>query len=271
MPQPAPVLVVTRIDDSTADLVLGELRERDVPVARFDPGADFPGQAKLAASADEGGLRGSIVTRTRSLDLARIRSVYWRQPTPYTAPGQLDTMTGRWVADQSRFGLGGVLAALPGARYLNHPWRNRDAEYKPAQLATAAACGLAIPRTLMTNDLTDTRTFASANAVVYKPFWSTPYRSLDGVAQTVWTDTVEPGALDERVEAAAHLFQVRVDKNLDAFRLVFGAFDFALTGKGEWVFLECNPNGQWGWFGGAISQGIAAAIADHLTRPEGSP
>ncbi|HLU74029.1 MAG TPA: hypothetical protein VKZ82_17720 [Nonomuraea sp.] len=62
-----------------------------------------------------------------------------------------------------------------------------------------------------------------------------------------------------------------MDKNLDAFRLVFGAFDFALTGKGEWVFLECNPNGQWGWFGGAISQGIAAAIADHLTRPEGSP
>ncbi|GAA5764612.1 hypothetical protein [Streptosporangium roseum] len=43
--------------------------------------------------------------------------------------------------------------------------------------------------------------------------------------------------------------------------LSFGAFDFGLTGDGIPVFLECNPNGQWGWLEDATGLPIAAAIA----------
>ncbi|MEU6246453.1 ATP-grasp ribosomal peptide maturase [Glycomyces sp. NPDC047010] len=47
-------------------------------------------------------------------------------------------------------------------------------------------------------------------------------------------------------------------------RLVFAAFDFAVTPGGHWVFFECNPNGQWGWLedetGAAISQAIAELL-----------
>lgn len=57
---------------------------------------------------------------------------------------------------------------------------------------------------------------------------------------------------------------------LDRFGLVFGCFDFALeepesgTGERRWVFLECNPNGQWGWLPDAPA--IAEAIADTLLK-----
>ena len=30
-------------------------------------------------------------------------------------------------------------------------------------------------------------------------------------------------------------------------KLHFGCFDFIVTPQDEYVFLECNPNGQWGW------------------------
>jgi hypothetical protein len=67
------------------------------------------------------------------------------------------------------------------------------------------------------------------------------------------------------VEAALHSY-------LAAFGLVFGCFDFALTGDGDdaedWVFIECNPNGQWGWL--PDSGDITTAFADILsTSTEG--
>ena len=54
-------------------------------------------------------------------------------------------------------------------------------------------------------------------------------------------------------------------KFLDRMRLNFGAFDFIVTPSGKYVFLECNPNGQWLWIematGLKISEAIAAALA----------
>jgi hypothetical protein len=45
---------------------------------------------------------------------------------------------------------------------------------------------------------------------------------------------------------------------------VFGAFDFAVTPEGEWVFFENNPAGTWGWVENRTGLPIAAAHADHL-------
>ena len=51
---------------------------------------------------------------------------------------------------------------------------------------------------------------------------------------------------------------------LRLMKLNFGAFDFIVTSSGEYVFLECNPNGQWLWIelgtGMKISEAIAAAL-----------
>jgi glutathione synthase/RimK-type ligase-like ATP-grasp enzyme len=51
---------------------------------------------------------------------------------------------------------------------------------------------------------------------------------------------------------------------LQQLGLHFGCFDFIVTPAGDFVFLECNPNGQWLWIEDAtgleISQAIAAAL-----------
>jgi hypothetical protein len=51
---------------------------------------------------------------------------------------------------------------------------------------------------------------------------------------------------------------------LDAFGLVFAAFDFGLDVQGRHWFYECNPNGQWAWFPDEITEQITAALADQL-------
>lgn len=50
--------------------------------------------------------------------------------------------------------------------------------------------------------------------------------------------------------------------------LRFGAFDLILTPAGEYVFLECNPNGQWLWVELATGMPISTAIADELSQYE---
>lgn len=210
-----PVLAVTRLDDITADLVIAELHRRAVPVVRIDPG-DFPDDLTLATFLDESGLRGYATTVTGELPLANVRSVYWRRPSPYQAPSDMDEQAATWAVEEARWGVGGVLANLPGALYVNHPWRVRDAESKVAQLAIAGACGFRVPTSVLTNDPTVAREFIAAHQrVVYKPVWNTPVWGEDGRARTVWVRRVHRDELDTTIRLAPHLFQVEVDKIAD--------------------------------------------------------
>ena len=58
-------------------------------------------------------------------------------------------------------------------------------------------------------------------------------------------------------------------KFLDRMRLNFGAFDFIVTPSGDFVFLECNPNGQWLWIEMETGLKISEAIADTLATGNG--
>jgi hypothetical protein len=84
--------------------------------------------------------------------------------------------------------------------------------------------------------------------------------------------TSESGRLDWRSDYAAlryTLTDVPADVTagmsayLDAFGLVFGVFDAAITHDG-WVIYECNPNGQWLWLAEATGAPVAAAFAHAL-------
>lgn len=54
---------------------------------------------------------------------------------------------------------------------------------------------------------------------------------------------------------------------LKRLHLNFGCFDFIVTPNGDYVFLECNPNGQWLWIehetGLPISRYIAETLYEH--------
>jgi hypothetical protein len=82
-----PVLVVTNLDDPTADFVIAELHDRGVPVVRFDSG-DFP--ATLSCSAFIGetdSWRGSVRTPSRRAELGSVRSLYYRRPSGAVGSG----------------------------------------------------------------------------------------------------------------------------------------------------------------------------------------
>ncbi|NJQ14121.1 ATP-grasp ribosomal peptide maturase [Streptomyces bohaiensis] len=232
-----PVLVATEVDDLTADMVIAELNRRSVPVTRFNP-ADIGAALVVSVRFGErpAPVSGQLRTPSRAVDLARVRSVYWRRPV-WPAFGHLGADDARFAAAQVRYGLGGALYALDGPLWVNHPLRNAAADYKPHQLAVAGRLGLAVPPTLVTNDPQAARTFIDRHhRVIFKTLRWTPYRR-DGAPVTCWVQPVTAAEVDESVAVVPHLFQAAVDKVADLRVLVVGDEVFAVridSGMLDW-------------------------------------
>lgn len=214
MASPRPVIVLTALDDLTADHVITELHGRGVPVVRLDPGS--PAEVTFSAHAGSGwSWHGPLATPTRALGVEDARAVYYRRPTRYVPPDGLDDQDQDFAAAQFRHGLGGLLAAFPGCLYVNHPHRNSGAEFKPRQITEAVRAGLDVPPTLVTNDPLAARSFTKEyGPVVYKPLRSTEYRE-GGELRTIWVRPVEADEIGDGVAVCPHLFQQAVTKTAD--------------------------------------------------------
>jgi ATP-grasp ribosomal peptide maturase len=313
------VLVLAEELDPTADLVVHELTERRVPVLRFDL-ADFPRHITLAAEhrGTTAGWRGRLTTTARAAQLEHVRAVYYRRPgLPQPDPRVPDAYRD-WAVSQALIGMVQVLSSLP-VTWMHHPDVYRAAAHKPGQLAAATAAGLTVPRTLITNSLTEARAWAAAigGPLITKPVTAAPIRTPGGQPMMLPTRRFEPDDLDEGIETTAHMLQEWIPKAhevrltavghrmfpvaihagspaaavdwrsdydalryeptdlpteveagvrrfMDHYGLNFGAFDFAVTPAGRWVFFECNPAGQWQFIAAATGLPIASAHADLL-------
>ncbi|MEU3838940.1 ATP-grasp ribosomal peptide maturase [Streptomyces sp. NPDC028635] len=319
------VLVLTSLEDVTADRVVEVLNARAAPVVRADP-ADIGHELDFGFHIGPGRHQwsGWLRTATRKVEPTEVGAVYWRRPTPYaTRFRHLPAQQRDFASAEARHGLGGVLNNLSTALYVNHPHAVARADFKPAQLQRFTELGLRIPPTFITNDVRAAREFADRHErVVYKTFRGLP-RAEEGQAGAIWTQRIDPEAFDDSLRVTAHLFQAEIPKTGDvrvtvvgdrifaqrittpkrdldwrrgdwnelihcpvvvpasiegalhdylaSFGLVFGCFDFAITGEGEdvtdWWAIECNPNGQWGWLPDAPA--IAETFADILTLKGG--
>jgi hypothetical protein len=64
--------------------------------------------------------------------------------------------------------------------------------------------------------------------------------------------------------AISDTFKNQLVQYIKDLNMPFGAFDFILTPDDEFVFLECNPNGQWLWIEELTGMPIAQSIASWL-------
>jgi hypothetical protein len=126
----------------------------------------------------------------------------------------------RFAAREARRGIGGLLMSLP-CSWVNHP----------SKVAIAAACGLSVPRTVVTNvpaDAGEHRAFLGAQTV-YKTLASAVVSDGPQPSIIYTTDVSSADMADRRVALTAHQFQARIPKVRDVRATVVGKQVFAAT------------------------------------------
>lgn len=218
------VVIFAQDCDAPVDQVIQQLTDRGIPVFRADT-SWFPQRLSIEARLDSGRWVGCLSTEHHRVDLDDIRSIWYRDPTAFDFPANLSQPERRFAFREARLGFGGVLASLD-TLWVNHPNRVSDAIYKPLQLTTAARCGLAVPRTLVTNDATAVRRFQteSVPGLICKVFGSNTITE-NGTTNVVYTHRLDNGDLTDlhNVGSTAHQFQDWAhDKHHEARVIVVG-------------------------------------------------
>jgi hypothetical protein len=230
-----PVLIVTEPFDVHADFVIGELKKRDVPVFRFHP-EDFPAGAQISISGAGTVWSAEIRTPLRSLRLDDVRAAWLRRPGDPVAGATLRPESREFAVQQARSTLT-AMYALIGERWLSPPESLRAAADKVRQMRHAAAAGLAVPDTLIGNDVDRVTGFHHGNVrlgrgTAVKSLWVRGQISYDGGLRvpmtTTWPENADPDQVDT-IRLAPAVFQEYVPKQREIRAVVIGARVFAAS------------------------------------------
>jgi hypothetical protein len=161
------ILILGGADDDHAVHVLQHLRGRGHDAELLDS-RDFP--SRLAVSYDPCRRGGELrLPGARRLDLAQVRSVYWRS---YGGVGLAELPhadQAALAANEARSLFESLLINLP-ARWVNGWNAYQLHQTKPVQLARVAALSVPVPDTLLGNDPEAVRAFAARHPrCVFKP------------------------------------------------------------------------------------------------------
>lgn len=302
--------------EPAADLLVAEMRRRDVPCVRWNLDR-FPLNCTLTYHASNEGFQAEIASDGRKVDLDNVGSVWCRGLQPSGFSDDIGVEERKFAETGARRALD-ALVAVTDIVWINRPERNRLANSKPAQLHMARKVGLDIPLTVITNDPDEARTFATnlEKPAVYKSLSQNLdvalFTGLITEAELANLDLIRltPGIFQEFVAKShevratvvgSRIFSARIDSQaraetkidwrhlpfevedqpidlprevetkihafMEAFGLIYGAFDFIVTPEGRYVFLEVNPAGQYMWVESRTGLGITAALGDALADP----
>lgn len=224
------VLVVTHRRGFETDYVIDKLRERSVPVFRFnsDPGVE----ASLASlHFNQGRLELRFMCDGREIESSEIGIGWCQQLPPYL--GQACSI------EESLQHRNLWAAQLPAFGCLDIPWLNKPqqvlhAANKALQLAQAQKVGLNIPTTLISNLPDDIRAFAKERQIVAKNL-ATPWVVSSEETKAAYTKIVEPEWLAE-------------NESLEFCPIIYQAFhprskDYRVVVVGDKIFAAyCKPS-----------------------------
>jgi glutathione synthase/RimK-type ligase-like ATP-grasp enzyme len=249
------ILILTHRFDPHADLVIRALESMNAKYFRIN-WDDYPKRICLRLTTDQ--LRSAAQLRyaDKTLSAEDIRVVWVRRRPVFDIHEEVgDPQYRQFAEDQCRATFDGFCLFLE-AFWVSHPWSIAKAERKFYQLDIARQVGLDIPRSLVTNNETEARSFCTMlwerNAgVIAKMLGSSS-------AAAVHTTQVLPQHNDSFTLAryAPVLFQELVPKACDIRIVIFGDRLFSVA-----IDSQANPNTQIDWRRAGFRDLVHTAVA----------
>jgi hypothetical protein len=213
------ILIISNQQDATADFFEERLRDASMQYARLDT-EHLCGSALTFTAGGSAPAAASLAAGQRRVTLHELRAVYYRRPVSPKIPASMSRGQRDWIENETRRAWGGVLAAQPNLRWVNHPLSVSAANYKPEQLARAHRRGLLVPETLITNDPNEAAAFCRSLhwAVVAKPIGHGEVLGPQEIDdRIIYTNLVSPSDEIHMADVAVcpTLFQQAVSKDVD--------------------------------------------------------
>jgi glutathione synthase/RimK-type ligase-like ATP-grasp enzyme len=239
--------IVTVAEDLHARAVAHELRQRPNTECTIVVADQLAGSDSLMWHASSGG-RALVPTTAGPLDVSTVDVMWWRRfnapdriELPHLSQGQLDV-----VRNDCKATLRGILLTEFSGTWVSSPTETDLADNKLFQLRAAAAAGLTVPKTLVSNDPAIIRDFCRAldNQVVVKVVHGA--RTIGGVATRMINDEVL--ADTDSLRLCPTIYQEYVPGNQHVRAHVFGGDIHAAlleSDRIDWRVDHTTPMTTW--------------------------
>lgn len=214
------ILLFSNTGDLTCDFVVRELHRQNAPFRRLNTD-EFPTEIAGSATAGgriAGGARISWLTRNTDLDLEKVAAILYRRPVPPLVHREVtDEVSRQFCSAESYEFLRNLWLSLD-CHWISHPDAIRRAEHKLYQLRLAERLSFTIPRTLISNDPREVRTFfhSCSGKMIVKPIYVGHLQRGDEIFY-IFTSVVSESDLTE-IDSVSHcpsIFQELIAKEFD--------------------------------------------------------
>jgi glutathione synthase/RimK-type ligase-like ATP-grasp enzyme len=226
------LLILTSDRDLTADFLISELIDRRLPYFRIN--AEELAQSDATFCIDGNKVERRITIGKKSVDLSDVRAIWYRrvvQPIPVTT---LKPSERAFVAGELRH-LAMALVLNPQAVWVNPIDKVAIAEHKLYQLRVARNLGFRIPRTLVSSDLGELRSFCDSNShgTICKPIFHGLF--VDGATRyAIYTRRITSDLLDaDSISACPILIQEEIPRKADVRVTIIGTKCFVADITGD--------------------------------------
>jgi glutathione synthase/RimK-type ligase-like ATP-grasp enzyme len=217
------VLIISTVADMATDDVVKRLCSRGIPHSRLNT-EDYPFSQTITYRP--GGEEHSMLCNGQPIP--RPTAVWYRRLRSPSKMQGMDEGIYDFCLQENRAAFLGSIMDLD-ARWMSHPSAVWQSEYKPYQLRVAARLGLAIPRTLVTNDPNAIRlAFTKFSGMIVKPVRSGHFIQ-NGREFSIFTSRVLEEHLGEVDSArlSPAIYQELVPKRFDIRVTIVGSQLFA--------------------------------------------
>ena len=226
------ILIVTERCDPHTDFVEPEFDRRGVSWVRLHL-SELPTATQASYRVDGEPRAGTLTIRGRTIDLSRVRGVWYRRTERFFLPGLSATEEAVARVECQAF-IEGLWGWLGDAHWVSTPGTIRAASSKAEQLSRARQMGFRVPKTLFSNEPERVRQFADTIEAegarcIYKPHGSIIVDTGDGNRGVVYTRLLgreERGRLDE-IRLSPGIFQEYIEKRAELRVNVIGDRVFA--------------------------------------------
>ncbi|SAY46738.1 ATP-grasp domain-containing protein [Komagataeibacter rhaeticus] len=206
------ILIVTNKRDITVDFVVLEIQKRGLRYFRLNT-EDI---TKYKIRMEDGDPRNLILfSEETCISISQITSAYYRRPafplpSLSASPAESAYIKSEWSAL-----LRTIWNAL-GGRWLNCPFAIQQAEDKPRQLAAARDANFKVPRTLITNDFEEAKSFSKNATLVAKTLRHALLDDGNGLGKVIFTNRIQINeSMRLAFSAAPIIFQDEIIKKSD--------------------------------------------------------